>query len=85
MIEMDVIRTAEEKNWGDGDAQSHILKSVLALGSMQGAINNMDEHAMKLGFGDALIGMICAAAILDLDLTKCLEMSYEKFKRKNGN
>ena len=76
---------AEQKNWEDGDANSHILKAILALGSMQGSINNMDEHAMKLGFGDALVGMICAAAILDLDLTKCLEMSYEKFKRKNGN
>jgi NTP pyrophosphatase (non-canonical NTP hydrolase) len=85
MIEMDVIRIAENKNLLDGDAQPHILKSVLALGSMQGAINNMDEHAMKLGFGDALIGMICAAAILDLDLTRCLELSYEKFERKNGN
>jgi hypothetical protein len=52
---------------------------------MQGAINNMDEHAMKLAFGDALIGMIISAAELDLDLTKCLALSYEKFKRKHGN
>ena len=85
MIEMDVIRIAENKNLLDGDTNSHVLKSILALGSMQGAINNMDEHAMKLAFGDALIGMIIAATELDLDLTKCLELSYEKFKRKNGN
>ena len=82
---MDVIRIAEQKNWEDGDAQSHVLKSILALGSMQGAINNMDEHAMKFAFGDALIGMIVAAAQLDLDLTKCLELSYDKYKRKHGN
>lgn len=82
---MDVIRMAENKNWENGDAQSHILKSIIALGTMQGAINNMDDHAMQLGFGDALVGMIVAAAILDLDLTKCLELSYEKYKRKNGN
>lgn len=85
IIEMDVIRFAEKNNLLNGDVNSHILKSILALGTMQGAINNMDEHAMKLAFGDALIGMIFAAAELDLDLIKSLELSFEKVKRKNGN
>lgn len=82
---MDVIRTAEDKNLIDGDVRKHILKSTIALGSMNNAIESMDEHAMKLAFGDALIGMIIAAAQLDLDLTKCLELSYEKFKRQKFN
>ena len=85
MIEMDVIRIAENKKILDGDINLQILKSIISLEVMQGAMDNNDEHAMKFALGDALIGMICAAAELDLDLTKCLELSYEKFKSKHGN
>ena len=39
---------------------------------------------MKLEMGDILVTLIILSAQLDIDLTECLEMAYEKISKRKG-
>ena len=42
------------------------------------------QENMKLEMGDVLVTLIILSAQLDIDLTECLEMAYEKISKRKG-
>ena len=47
-------------------------------------IDGSFTKSLKLEMGDILVTLIILSAQLDIDLTECLEMAYEKISKRKG-
>lgn len=84
-LELLVIRWAEQKQiLGKAKPDTQALKTVSEVGELCDALIKGDRPAIKDSLGDTLICIIILCAMLDLDLTDCLESAYDTIKGRTG-
>lgn len=84
-LEIDIIRWAEaRKIIPNSSINTQLLKTVEELGETIGAVLKGNREAAIDGFGDVLVTLIIAAALMDLNLTDCLEAAYNEIKDRKG-
>lgn len=84
-LEMDIIRWSEARGIiQNSTVEAQFLKTVSEFGELADAINKGDEAGIIDGMGDTLVCLINVCAILDIDLTKCLESAYNEIKDRKG-
>lgn len=85
MLELEVIRWAEDRKIiPNSTPQAQLFKTVEELGELFGAVARGNKPKIEDGFGDVLTTLIIAAALLDVNLTNCLEYAYEEIKDRKG-
>lgn len=85
ILELEVIRWAEARRIiPNSTPQAQLLKTVEELGELVGAVARNNRPKIEDGFGDVLVTLIIAAALLDIDLVKCLEYAYDEIKDRKG-
>lgn len=85
MLELEVIRWAERNGIiPNSTPQAQLLKTVEELGELVGAVVRNNRPKIEDGFGDVLVTLVIAAALLDVNLTNCLEYAYEEIKDRKG-
>lgn len=84
-LEMKVIQWSEERGIiQNSTPEAQFLKAISEMGELADAINKGDEAGIIDGMGDTLVCLINVCAILDIDLTKCLESAYNEIKDRKG-
>lgn len=84
-LEMDVIRWSEARGIiQNSTPEAQFLKAISEMGELADAINKGDEPGIIDGMGDTLVCLINVCAILDIDITKCLESAYNEIKDRKG-
>lgn len=84
-LHMNVIRWAEaRKIIPNAKPEAQLLKTMSELGELADAVLKRDREGTIDGFGDVLVTLMLAAALLDLDIVKCLESAYNEIKDRRG-
>jgi len=84
-LELDVIRWAENRKIiPNSTPQAQLLKTVEELGELVGAVIKNNRPKIEDGFGDVLVTLIITAALLDVNLTNCLDYAYQEIKDRKG-
>lgn len=84
-LEMKVVRWSEARGIiQNSTPEAQFLKAISEMGELADAINKGDEAGIIDGMGDTLVCLINVCAILDIDLTKCLESAYNEIKDRKG-
>jgi NTP pyrophosphatase (non-canonical NTP hydrolase) len=84
-LEIEVIRWAEaRKIIPNSTPQSQFMKAVSEMGELSDAISKNDMPMIKDGVGDVLVCLIGMCALLDINLTDCLELAYNEIKDRKG-
>lgn len=83
--EIEVIRWAMSKGI-IGKATPHIqaLKTVSELGELCDALIKGDSANVQMEMGDVVVCLIVLCAMLDIDLTDCLNQAYAKISKRQG-
>lgn len=85
ILELDVIRWAEaRKIIPNSTPQAQLLKTVEELGELCGAVARNNRPKIEDGFGDVLVTLIIASALLDINLTDCLDYAYQEIRDRKG-
>lgn len=84
--ELKVIRWAEARGIiQNSTAQAQWIKADEEMGELWAALEANDRTEIIDAIGDTMVCLINLAAILDLDVTKCLEAAYEQIKDRRGH
>lgn len=84
--ELKVIRWAEARGIiQNSTAQAQWIKADEEMGELWEALEANDRSETIDAIGDTMVCLINMAAILDLDVTKCLEAAYEQIKDRKGH
>lgn len=84
-LELDVIRWAEQRKIiPNSTPQAQLLKTVEELGELVGAVVRGNKPKIEDGFGDVLVTLVIAAALLDVNLVDCLDYAYQEIKGRSG-
>lgn len=84
-LEMLVLRWAEQKQiLGKASPSTQMLKTTSEVGELADAIIKGDQRAQIDAIGDVMVCLIILCAMLDLDLTACLESAYDEIKGRSG-
>lgn len=84
-VEMRVLRWSEERGIiKNSTAWAQYIKAVSEIGELGDAILKQDRRMIADGVGDTLVCLINVCAILDLDLTECLQAAYDEIKDRKG-
>jgi NTP pyrophosphatase (non-canonical NTP hydrolase) len=60
------------------------MKAVSEIGELADALNKHDLSGIKDGVGDVLVCLINMCALLDINLTDCLQLAYNEIKDRKG-
>lgn len=83
--ELKVIRWAEDRKIiPNSTPEAQLLKTVEELGELVGAVLKKRPAQIEDGFGDVLVTLTIAAALLDVDLSVCFENAYGEIKHRKG-
>ena len=84
-LHLEIIRWAEARQIiPNSTPQAQLLKTVEELGELVGAVVRGNREAAVDGFGDVLVTLIIASDLMDIDLLKALESSYNEIKDRKG-
>lgn len=84
-LERLVLRWAEQKQiLGKAKPETQMLKTVSEVGELADALIKGDLAGQKDAIGDVMVCLIILCAMLDLDLTDCLEGAYDTIKGRTG-
>lgn len=85
MLELEVIRWAEDRKIiPNSTPQAQLFKTVEELGELFGAVARGNKPKIEDGFGDVMVTLIIAAALLDVNLTNCLDYAHQEIKDRKG-
>ena len=84
-LEIEIIRWAEaRKIIPNAIPQTQFMKAVSEMGELADALNKNDMDGIKDGVGDVLVCMINMCALLDINMTDCLQLAYNEIKDRKG-
>jgi NTP pyrophosphatase (non-canonical NTP hydrolase) len=84
-LHLEIIRWAEARQIiPNSTPQAQLLKTMEELGELVGAVVRGNREAAVDGFGDVLVTLIIASDLMDIDLLKALESSYNEIKDRKG-
>jgi len=84
-LELKVIQWAEDRKIiPNSTPQAQFLKAVSEMGELADAINKNNMLEIKDAVGDTLVCLINMCALMDIDLTGCLEGAWEEIKDRKG-
>ena len=84
-VEMKVIQWGEARGIvQNATAQSQAIKTLEEVTELFDALNKNDMDAAKDAIGDIVVTLIMVCAVLDVDLTECLEGAYDEIKNRKG-
>lgn len=85
LLENMTLLWAEERNLISGSVpKDQLAKLVQELGEVSDAICKSDVNNLQKELGDMLVVMMIISKMYNLDLTGCLEASYNKIKNRRG-
>jgi len=83
--EIAVIQWAEDRKIiPNSTPESQLLKTVEELGELVGAVLKNRPAQITDGFGDVLVTLTIAAALLDVDISECFENAYQEIRHRKG-
>ena len=83
--QMGVIRWAEDRKiLFNSTPEAQLLKTVEELGELVGAVLKKRPAQIEDGFGDVLVTLTIAAALLDVDLSVCYANAYQEIRHRKG-
>ena len=84
-LEIEILRWAEaRKIIPNSTPRAQFLKAVSEMGELADALNKNDMDGIKDGVGDVLVCMINMCALLDINMTSCLQLAYNEIKDRKG-
>ena len=84
-LEIEILRWAEaRKIIPNSTPRAQFLKAVSEMGELADALNKNDMDCIKDGVGDVLVCMINMCALLDINMTSCLQLAYNEIKNRKG-
>lgn len=85
ILELEVIRWAEARQIiPNSTPQAQFVKAVSEMGELADAISKNDMPEIKDAVGDVLVCLIGMCALLDINITDCLELAYNEIKDRKG-
>ena len=84
-LHLEIIRWAEARQIiPNSTPQAQLLKTMEELGELVGAVVRGNREAAVDGFGDVLVTLIIASDLMEIDLLRALESSYNEIKDRKG-
>jgi len=85
-LEMAVIRWSEaRKIIPNSTPMAQAIKACEEVNELVDALRDNNREAAIDGAGDTLVCLINVCALLDVNLTDCLEAAYEQIKDRKGS
>ena len=84
-LEIDIIRWAEARQIiPNSTPQAQFIKAVSEMGELADALSKKNTHDIQDAVGDVTVCLINMCALLDINLTDCLQMAYLQIKDRKG-
>ena len=84
-LHLETIRWAEARQIiPNSTPQAQLLKTMEELGELVGAVVRGNREGAIDGFGDVMVTLILASALMDIDLLEALESAYDEIKDRKG-
>lgn len=84
-LEIEILRWSEaRKIIPNSTPQAQFLKAVSEIGELADALNKNNMDGIKDGVGDVLVCLINMCALLDINMTDCLQLAYNEIKDRKG-
>ena len=84
-LEIEILRWSEaRKIIPNSTPEAQFMKAVSEIGELADALNKHDMDGIKDGVGDVLVCMINMCALLDINMTSCLQLAYNEIKDRKG-
>lgn len=80
-----VIEWAKQKQIiGKASPSTQTLKAASEMGELCDAVIKGDRKHIQMEMGDVIVTLIILCHMLEIDLTDCLEMAYNKISSRSG-
>jgi NTP pyrophosphatase (non-canonical NTP hydrolase) len=84
-LEIEILRWSEaRKIIPNSTPEAQFMKAVSEIGELADALNKHDLSGIKDGVGDVLVCLINMCALLDINMTDCLQLAYNEIKDRKG-
>jgi NTP pyrophosphatase (non-canonical NTP hydrolase) len=84
-LHLETIRWAEARQIiPNSTPQAQLLKTIEELGELVVAVVRGNRAGAIDGFGDVMVTLIIASALMDIDLLEALESAYNEIKDRKG-
>ena len=85
-LELHVIQWAEaRKIIPNSTPEAHYMKAISEMGELADALLKKNPNDIKDAIGDTVVCLINMCALLDINLTDCLEVAYLQIKNRKGS
>jgi hypothetical protein len=85
-LELHVIQWAEaRKIIPNSTPKAQYMKAILEMGELADALLKKNPNDIKDAIGDTVVCLINMCALLDINLTDCLEVAYLQIKNRKGS
>jgi len=84
-IELEVIRWSEDRRIiPNSTPLAQCIKAQEEINELKVALENKDMDEAIDGIGDTLVCLINVCALLDVNITDCLQSAYDQIKNRKG-
>lgn len=85
-LELHVIQWAEaRKIIPNSTPEAQYMKAISEMGELADALLKKNPNDIKDAIGDTVVCLINMCALLDINLTDCLEVAYLQIKNRKGS
>lgn len=85
-LELHVIQWAEAKKIiPNSTPEAQYMKAISEMGELADALLKKNPNDIKDAIGDTVVCLINMCALLDINLTDCLEVAYLQIKNRKGS
>jgi hypothetical protein len=85
-LELHVIQWAEaRKIIPNSTPEAQYMKAISEMGELADALLKKNPNDIKDAIGDTVVCFINMCALLDINLTDCLEVAYLQIKNRKGS
>ena len=85
-LELHVIQWAEaRKIIPNSTPEAQYMKAISEIGELADALLKKNPNDIKDAIGDTVVCLINMCALLDINLTDCLEVAYLQIKNRKGS
>jgi len=85
-LELHIIQWAEAKKIiPNSTPEAQYMKAISEMGELADALLKKNPNDIKDAIGDTVVCLINMCALLDINLTDCLEVAYLQIKNRKGS
>jgi len=85
-LELHVVQWAEaRKIIPNSTPEAQYIKAISEMGELADALLKKNPNDIKDAIGDTVVCLINMCALLDINLTDCLEVAYLQIKNRKGS